>query len=99
MSTYREFAGMHERRRYMRFPVDYQVKVTHRGQTTEAQLRDMSINGVFVSTTLRIPLAEAVDITIYHDDHPSRLCNLSGMVVRTTDSGLAIRLDQTLLEL
>lgn len=99
MSAYCVVAGMHERRRYMRFPVEYLVNVTHNGTSTRAYLRDMSLNGVFVSTTLRIPVAEKVELTIYDEDRPSQICNLSGTIVRATESGLAVKLDKTLLEL
>lgn len=98
MSAYRDFAGVHERRRYMRFPVDYLVKVSHQGVTIDASLMDMSLNGVFVNTSFRVPLFEQVDITIYDQARPAQTCSLKGKVVRATESGLALRLEKTLLE-
>ena len=76
----------------------YDVNVTHDGLTTEGQLKNMSLNGLFVETPQRIPLNDSVRLTIYDRDRPLHRCNLDARVVRKTETGLGLRLEKMLLE-
>jgi hypothetical protein len=63
----------------------------HEGQVFFGDIKNMSLNGMFIKTSQELPLHAAVEVTIYHS--PQTAFRMQAKVVRSEESGLGIQID------
>ena len=85
-------------RNFSRLPIHLEATITYNGTVVEGELDNISLKGVFVRTTQKIPLNDSIMITIYHHTRDLQICRLKGRVVRITDDGVALEFEKTLLD-
>jgi len=80
-----------DKRRFSRITFKVDMTVTWGSTTVAAQTVDLSLGGVYLTTPLRIPLHERVDIciTVPKGFSPSSL-TASALVVRWDDQGMGL---------
>ena len=55
----------------------------------DARIRDVSISGAFIETTMNLPLFAPIEVTVKREDGVAETC-LLGAVVRKNSSGIAV---------
>ena len=80
-----------DKRRFSRIPFKVDVTVTWGSTTVAAQTVDLSLGGVYVTASLKIPLQERVDVRVTAPKgfSPSSL-TASALVVRRDDQGMGL---------
>ncbi len=61
-------------------------------------VQNLSMKGAFVRTGSQIPVDTAIEITIYTSAAPNLLCDLHGKVVRSTEYGIGVEFEKTILD-
>jgi hypothetical protein len=87
-----------EKRNFARLALHAKANIHHSEQVIEGEVENLSMKGVFVTTTKRIEINDTVAVTIYHTLTPQVLCDLKAKVVRVTDRGLGLQFEKTLLD-
>lgn len=91
--------GLIENRCYTRFMLNAPATVWRGEATLPAQVVNMSLGGALILIYPRLALHESVTVCIHENARvPGHLSDLPATVVRTTDSGCAVRFDRLLLE-
>jgi hypothetical protein len=85
-------------RSFSRLPIHLEATVTYNGTIVECELDNISLKGVFIRTSQKIPMNDSLMITIYHHTKDQQIGKLKGHVVRTTDEGVALEFEKTLLD-
>ena len=80
-----------DKRRFSRIPFKVDVTVAWGATTVAAQTVDLSLGGVYITASLKIPLHERVDvrITVPKNVSPNSL-TASALVVRQDDEGIGL---------
>jgi len=87
-----------EKRNFARLALHAKANLHQGEEMTEAEVENLSMKGVFVTTAKRMALNDTVAVTIYHTLTPQILCDLKAKVVRVTDKGLGLQFEKTLLD-
>ncbi|GFO70510.1 hypothetical protein GMLC_40890 [Geomonas limicola] len=91
--------GVIENRCYTRYPVNVAATIWREEATMPAQVVNMSLGGALLKIYPRLSLNEVVTVCIHESARvPGNLTNLPATVVRTTESGCAVRFDRMLLQ-
>lgn len=85
-------------RNFSRLPIRLEATITWNGTIVEGELDNISLKGVFVRTTQKIPENDSLMITVYHHSKEQQICRLKGHVVRSTDEGVALEFEKNLLD-
>jgi Tfp pilus assembly protein PilZ len=87
-----------ERRKFSRVLVAMKIEVTSGKQTViSSVLKNISMGGLFILTEEKLPLEAECRITIFLEEpEPKPRIEARGKVVRVTDEGLAIHLQELL---
>ena len=85
-------------RGFSRFPIHLEATITYNGSVVEGELDNISLKGVFIRTTQKIPMHDSLTIIIYHHSKDQQICRLKGRIVRTTKEGVAVEFDKTLMD-
>lgn len=85
-------------RNFSRLPIHLEATITYNGTVVAGELDNISLKGVFIRTAQKIPMHETLMITIYHHTKDRQICKLKGHVVRSTDEGVALEFEKTLLD-
>ena len=87
-----------EKRNFARLALHARANITQHGQVIEGEVENLSMKGVFVKSPRRIDIGDTVAVTIYHTLTPQVLCDLKAKVVRTTEKGMGLQFEKTLLD-
>lgn len=91
--------GTVENRCYTRYPVNASATIWREEATMPAQVVNMSLGGALLKIYPRLALNEVVTVCIHESARvPGNLTDLPATVVRTTDTGCAVRFDRVLLQ-
>ncbi|GAM09057.1 pilZ domain protein [Geobacter sp. OR-1] len=85
-------------RSFSRLPIHLEATITYNGTIIEGELDNISLKGVFVRTTQKIPINDSIMITLYHHTKDQQICRLKGRVVRISAEGFAVEFEKTLLD-
>jgi hypothetical protein len=85
-------------RNFSRLPIHLEATITYNEMVIKGELDNISLKGVFVRTDQNIPINDSLLITIYHQTKDQLICRLKGHVVRSTDEGVALEFEKTLLD-
>ena len=85
-------------RNFSRLPIHLEATISYNGTIVDGELDNISLKGVFIRTAKKIPLNDTLMITIYHHTKDPQIGRLKGHVVRTTDEGVALEFEKTLLD-
>ena len=92
-------AGLVEQRCYTRFTLNSPAAIWRESVTIAGEVVNISLGGALLRMNPVLPLHEVVTVSVSDITKPPGLLNdLPAMVVRTTDSGCAVRFDRMLLE-
>lgn len=75
-----------------------EATITWNGTVVEGELDNISLKGIFLRTTQKIPENASLMITIYHRTKDQQICQLKGHVVRSTGDGVALEFEKNLLD-
>jgi hypothetical protein len=87
-----------EKRNFARLALHAKANIHQSDQLVEGEVENLSMKGVFVTTTKKMEINDTVAITIYHTLTPQVLCDLKAKVVRVTDNGMGLQFEKTLLD-
>ena len=87
-----------EKRRFARLAMHSDTRIKYNNATTGGSVQNISMKGAFVTTDARIPENELVEVTIYTSSAPHQLCDLQARVVRSTEYGLGLEFEKTVLD-
>ncbi|UFS69240.1 PilZ domain-containing protein [Geomonas sp. RF6] len=87
-----------EKRNFARLALHARANITQDGQVLEGEVENLSMKGVFVKSPRRMDIGDNVAVTIYHTLTPQVLCDLKARVVRTTEKGMGLQFEKTLLD-
>jgi len=87
-----------ERRRFARLPLPLNASLRRADQDLDAKVENLSIKGAFVTVAAKMAIDDVVAFTIYHPVIQQDLCNLIARVVRTTENGVGLQFERTLLD-
>lgn len=87
-----------EKRNFARLALHAKANIHLGEELIEAEVENLSMKGVYVTTMRRIEMDETVSVTIYHTLTPQVLCDLRAKVVRVTNSGMGLQFEKTLLD-
>jgi len=85
-------------RNFSRLPIHLEATITHNGTVIEGELDNISLKGVFVRTSRKIPINDPIMISIYHHTKDQQICRLKGRVARIDEEGVAVEFEKTLLD-
>jgi ribosomal protein S1 len=87
-----------EKRNFARLALHAKANIHQNDHVVEGEVENLSMKGVFVTTTKKMEMNDTVAITIYHTLTPQVLCDLKAKVVRVTDKGMGLQFEKTLLD-
>ena len=87
-----------EKRNFARLALHAKANIHLFDELIEAEVENLSMKGVFVTSVRRMDLDDKVAVTIYHTLTPQILCDLKAKVVRVTDRGMGLQFEKTLLD-
>lgn len=87
-----------ERRKYARLALHSDANIKHDETVIMGVVENLSMKGVFVKTTGKIPLNDSVEVTIFTYSTPDQLCDLQATVVRVTETGIGLEFEKTILD-
>ena len=87
-----------ERRKFARLALHSDASIRHGNTVIMGVVENLSMKGVLVKTTEKIPLKDPVEITIYTYSTPDQLCDLQATVVRVTGTSIGLEFEKTILD-
>jgi hypothetical protein len=88
-----------ENRCYTRFALNAPVTIWREGVTVAGHIVNISLGGALIRVDPAIPLHEAVTVSVHDSAKPAGLLNdLPATVIRTSETGCAVRFERMLLE-
>ncbi|GFO70524.1 hypothetical protein GMLC_41030 [Geomonas limicola] len=87
-----------EKRNFARLALHAKANIHVDDEMVEAEVENLSMKGVFVTSTRKMEIEDKVSVTIYHTLTPQILCDLKAKVVRVTDRGMGLQFEKTLLD-
>jgi len=87
-----------EKRNFARLALHAKANIHVDDEMVEAEVENLSMKGVFVTSARRMEIEDKVSVTIYHTLTPQILCDLKAKVVRVTDRGMGLQFEKTLLD-
>jgi hypothetical protein len=98
MSGYEGGPMYKEKRNFARLALHAKANIHLAEEIVEAEVENLSMKGVFVTSVRRMDIEDKVAVTIYHTLTPQILCDLKAKVVRVTDKGMGLQFEKTLLD-
>jgi predicted RNA-binding protein (virulence factor B family) len=85
-----------EKRSYPRTKLYALASISIGGQTVAAEVRDLSRNGVFITTAQTVEVSDRVEVIIYHalTQQPPR--TMKARVARVTEFGVGLQFEKVL---
>lgn len=87
-----------EKRKFARLAMHSDTNIKFDSTIYSGTVRDLSMKGAFVTTDVRIPVNETVEVTIYTSSTPNMLCDLQARIVRSTEYGIGLEFEKTALD-
>lgn len=87
-----------EKRKFTRLALHSDANIKHKNAVIMGVVENLSIKGVYVKTTEKIPINNSVEITIFTYATPNLLCDVQATVIRVNESGMGLEFDKTLLD-
>lgn len=87
-----------EKRNFARLALHAKANIHFADELIEAEVENLSMKGVYVTSARRMEIDDKVAVTIYHTLTPQILCDLRAKVVRVTERGLGLQFEKTLLD-
>ncbi|GFO60788.1 hypothetical protein GMST_31130 [Geomonas silvestris] len=87
-----------EKRNFARLALHAKANIHVDDEMVEAEVENLSMKGVFVTSARKMEIEDKVSVTIYHTLTPQILCDLKAKVVRVTDRGMGLQFEKTLLD-
>jgi hypothetical protein len=87
-----------EKRNFARLALHAKANLHVQDEVLEAEVENLSMKGVFVTSARRMDIDDKLSVTIYHTLTPQILCDLKAKVVRVTDRGMGLQFEKTLLD-
>jgi hypothetical protein len=87
-----------EKRNFARLALHAKANLHVQDEMVEAEVENLSMKGVFVTSARRMDIDDKLSVTIYHTLTPQILCDLKAKVVRVTDRGMGLQFEKTLLD-
>ncbi len=82
-----------ERRKFSRVPFRLKAYVNCRNVATKGEVENVSLNGMFVRTDVKLPQGDTAEITLYLTGTANPLdisVNITGTVVRSEENGVVL---------
>lgn len=87
-----------EKRNFARLPMNSETSITVNHTTISGTVQNLSMKGAFVRTAITVPVDTMVEVSIYTSAAPSLLCDLQARVVRSTEYGIGLEFEKTVLD-
>jgi len=87
-----------EKRNFARLALHAKANIHFDDELIEAEVENLSMKGVYVTSARRMDIDDKVAVTIYHTLTPQILCDLRAKVVRVTERGVGLQFEKTLLD-
>lgn len=87
-----------EKRKFARLAMHSDTNIKFNNAIYGGTVRDLSMKGAFVVSDARIPVDGMVEVTIYTSSTPNLLCDLHAKVVRSTEFGIGLEFEKTVLD-
>ena len=85
-----------EKRNFTRVKLNADVLLEHNGASLVGELDDISLKGMFVRTSLTIPISEPVHVTV--NAYPYTGIELDARVVRSGENGVELEINRMAVE-
>ncbi|WP_243375305.1 PilZ domain-containing protein [Geotalea sp. SG265] len=87
-----------EKRKFARLAMHADTNIKLNNVIYSGTVRDLSMKGAFVMTNASVPIDRMVEVTIYTSSTPNLLCDLQAKVVRSTEYGIGLEFEKTVLD-
>jgi len=81
-----------EKRNFTRVDFSECVSIKHKDQTFFGDIKNVSLQGLFIKTLENVPVSTPVEITFFYSNNSSMYLNAN--VVRCEDTGLGIQISK-----
>lgn len=85
---------MHDKRDFSRVPFKVSALLQSEGMAIKGDVRDVSLHGLYLTTSEKLPPGTPVEITIYLSAADPIVINVSGSVVRSGEEGIGCVFDK-----
>jgi len=83
-----------EKRQFKRYGFDIQIKHNQDDTIQKCQLKDISVDGLFVQSSQKVQMGDAITLNLKIPKQES-IITVTGNVVRLAPNGFAIQFDQS----
>lgn len=87
-----------EKRQFARLSMHSDTDITYNNSIIGGSVQNIGMKGAFVRTDAQIPEGATVEVTIYTSSTSNQLCDLRAKVVRSTEYGVGLEFEKTVLD-